>query len=58
MYAQEHICWRSIGSQQTSNAVLETLSGLTPLEYMAKIWTSEPNRFIVGPMHQMPGLST
>lgn len=23
---------------------LETLSGLTPYDYVAKIWTSEPNR--------------
>jgi len=37
---------------------LETLSGLTPYEYIAKIWTSEPDRFIVIPIHQMPGLST
>ena len=37
---------------------LKTLSGLTPYEYMAKIWTSEPDRFIVDPIHQMPGLNT
>ena len=37
---------------------LKTLSGLTPYEYIAKIWTSEPNRFIVNPIHQMPGLNT
>ena len=36
---------------------LKTLSGLTPYEYIAKIWTSEPDRFIVDPIHQMPGLN-
>lgn len=35
---------------------LKTLSGLTPYEYITKIWTSEPDRFIVDPIHQMPGL--
>ncbi len=33
----------------------KTLSGLTPYEYIATIWTSEPDRFIVDPIHQMPG---
>ncbi len=37
---------------------LITLSGLTPYEYICKIWTSEPDRFIVDPIHQMPGLNT
>ncbi|MFA7588365.1 MAG: hypothetical protein WCY11_19630, partial [Novosphingobium sp.] len=37
---------------------LKTLNGLTPYEYIAKIWTSEPDRFIVNPIHQMPGLNT
>jgi len=36
---------------------LKTLSGLTPYEYIAKIWTSEPDRFIVNPIHQIPGLN-
>ncbi|RAP39548.1 hypothetical protein BYZ73_19925 [Rhodovulum viride] len=30
----------------------------TPCEYICKIWTSEPDRFIVDPIHQMPGLNT
>jgi hypothetical protein len=34
-----------------------SLSGLTPHEYIAKIWSSEPDRFIVDPIHQMPGLN-
>jgi hypothetical protein len=36
---------------------LKTLSGLTPYEYIAKVWTSEPDRFIVNPIQQMPGLN-
>ena len=37
---------------------LKTLSGLTPYEYICKIWTSEPDRFIVDPIHQMTGLNS
>lgn len=37
---------------------LKTLSGLKPYEYICKIWTSEPERFILNPIHQMPGLNT
>jgi hypothetical protein len=37
---------------------LKTLSGLTPYEYACKVWTSEPVRFIVNRIHQMPGLNT
>lgn len=37
---------------------LKTLSGLTPYEYICKTWTSEPDRFILNPIHQMPGLNT
>ena len=37
---------------------LKTLSGLTPYEYICKVWTSSPDRFIVNPIHQMPGLNT
>ena len=33
---------------------LKTLSGLTLYEYIAKIWTSDPDRFIADPIHQMP----
>ncbi|MBB3934096.1 hypothetical protein SAMN05216566_10433 [Aureimonas phyllosphaerae] len=36
---------------------LKTLGGLTPYEYVARIRTSEPGRFIVNPTHQMPGLN-
>ena len=37
---------------------LETVVGLTPYEYICKIWTAEPDRFILNPIHQMPGLNT
>ena len=37
---------------------LKTLGVLTPYEYVCKIWTSEPDRFILNPIHQMPGLNT
>lgn len=37
---------------------LKTLSGLNPYEYICKIWTNEPQRFTVNPLHQMPGLNT
>ena len=36
---------------------LKTLKGLTPYEYIRKIWTAEPERFILNPTHQMPGLN-
>jgi len=37
---------------------LKTLNGLTPYEYIWKIWTSELDRFIQNPIQQMPGLNT
>ena len=37
---------------------LKTLKGLTPYEFICKCWTSEPDRFILDPIHQMPGLNT
>ena len=36
---------------------LKTLKGLTPYEYICKIWTTEPKRFKLDPIHQMPGLN-
>ena len=35
---------------------LKSLRGLTPFEYIGKIWTNEPERFRINPIHQMPGL--
>lgn len=37
---------------------LKTLNCLTPYQYICKIWTSEPERFILNPIRQMPGLNT
>jgi len=37
---------------------LKTLRGLTPYEYICKVWTSEPERFTLNPLHQMPGLNS
>ena len=37
---------------------LKTLKGLTPYEFICKIWTIEPNRFRLDPIHQLPGLNT
>jgi transposase InsO family protein len=37
---------------------LKTLKGLTPYEYICKIWTSEPERFTVNPTHHKLGLYT
>jgi transposase-like protein len=36
---------------------LKTLNGLTPYEFLCKTWTSEPERFTINPIHQMPGLN-
>jgi transposase InsO family protein len=37
---------------------LKTLKGLTPYEFICKAWTSQPERFILNPLQQMPGLNT
>jgi transposase InsO family protein len=37
---------------------LKTLKGLTPYEFICKQWTTEPQRFILNPLHQMPGLNS
>ncbi|ESY64078.1 integrase [Mesorhizobium sp. LNHC232B00] len=37
---------------------LKTLKGLTPYEFICKIWQKEPKRFRLNPVHQMPGLNT
>ena len=36
---------------------LKALGGLTPYECICKIRTSEPDRSIIDPIHQMPGLN-
>lgn len=37
---------------------LKTLKGLTPYEYICKIWTKEPERFNVNPFLHIVGLNT
>ncbi len=37
---------------------LKTLKGLTPYEYICKVWTTESQRFRVNPIHHMPGPNT
>jgi hypothetical protein len=37
---------------------LKTLGGLTPYEYICKIWASEPDRFILDSINQMRGMSS
>ena len=34
---------------------LETLNGLTPYEYVCKIWISEPERFTINPTQKITG---
>lgn len=36
---------------------LKTLKGLTPYEFVCKLWTKEPQRFTHNPLHHMPGLN-
>jgi transposase InsO family protein len=36
---------------------LKTLKGLTPYEFICKTWENEQRRFILNPLHQMPGLN-
>ncbi len=36
---------------------LKTLGGLTPYEYLCRSWIAEPDRFILNPINQMPGLN-
>jgi transposase len=37
---------------------LKRLRGLTPYDFICKAWTTEPQRFTLNPLHQMPGLNT
>jgi transposase InsO family protein len=36
---------------------LKALKGLSPYEFICKAWTSQPERFALNPLHQMPGLN-
>lgn len=37
---------------------LKTLKGLTPYEHICKLWTEQPERFKLDPVHHMPGLNS
>jgi hypothetical protein len=37
---------------------LKTVIGLTPYEYICRIWTPEPDRFLLNPIHHTPRLNT
>ncbi|NLC24214.1 MAG: IS481 family transposase, partial [Oxalobacter sp.] len=37
---------------------LKSLKGLTPYEFICKIWTTQPHRFTLNPIHQMPGINS
>jgi transposase InsO family protein len=37
---------------------LKMLNGLTPYEYICKVWTSQKERFVIDPLQQMPGLNS
>ena len=37
---------------------LKTLRGLTPYEHMCKVWTKQPKRFRLNPLHRTLGLNT
>ncbi len=37
---------------------LKTLKGLAPYEYICKLWTKEPNRFNLNPLHHMSALNS
>jgi hypothetical protein len=37
---------------------LKTLRGLTPYEHICKVWTAQPNRFRLNPLHHTVGLNT
>ena len=37
---------------------LKTLKGLTPYEFICRTWTSQPERFNLNPLQQMPELNT
>ena len=37
---------------------LKTLKGMTPHEYICRVWTEEPERFKINPYHHTVGLNT
>jgi len=51
---------REIGSNRTGNGAkrLKTLRDLTPHEYVCKVWTENPERFRLNPLHHTAGPNT
>ena len=37
---------------------LKTLKGITPYEHVCKLWTTQPNRFRLNPLHHTVGLNS
>ena len=37
---------------------LKSLRGLTPFERICQLWTEQPNRFRLNPLHHMAGLNS
>jgi hypothetical protein len=37
---------------------LKTLKGLTPYAFICKMWATQPERFRLNPLRQMPGLNS
>lgn len=44
-------------SAYNSRHRLKTLKGLTAYEFLCKAWQTEPQKFILNPLYQMPGLN-
>ena len=55
LVVSNHQALQKQGRDQKAGSRFKTLSGLTPYDYICKIWTSQPDRFIVDPIHKMPG---
>lgn len=48
----------SFAAERRGNNFAKRLKkGLTPYEFICKTWTSQPERFILNPHHQMLGLN-
>jgi hypothetical protein len=49
--------YRPIGTYNFAKR-LKTLKGLTPYEYICKIWTTQPERFTINPAQHNVGLNS
>ena len=54
--ARAHTC-KTSSTPTTFRQTPKTLRGLTPYEFVGKARTSEPHRFKISPLQQMPGLN-